>query len=176
MSNSPSDPTAAQTFERTYAEATESVRREVLRMREKAERFRAEYRAELTDWMALRASIDHRSGGSTARGTADSLRTEYDRVGRELAVFQARLKRLDTAARGVELLAELPRQPRPRRRRAHARRSGDVTRRRRPLRVIAAQEAERQRLAEEVHDGPAQVLTNAIFQVEYLDRVLETRR
>lgn len=42
------------------------------------------------------------------------------------------------------------------------------------MRVIAAQEGERQRLAEDVHDGPAQVLTNAIFQVEYLDRVLES--
>ncbi|HYM52110.1 MAG TPA: sensor histidine kinase, partial [Candidatus Dormibacteraeota bacterium] len=30
----------------------------------------------------------------------------------------------------------------------------------------------RQRLAEEVHDGPAQVLTSAIFQVEFLDRVI----
>jgi two-component system sensor histidine kinase DegS len=41
------------------------------------------------------------------------------------------------------------------------------------LRIIQAQEAERQRLAEVVHDGPAQVLTNAIFQVEYLDRVID---
>jgi two-component system sensor histidine kinase DegS len=41
------------------------------------------------------------------------------------------------------------------------------------LKIIQAQEGERQHLAEEVHDGPAQVLTNAIFQVEYLDRVLE---
>ncbi len=173
MSTTPSDPTAAQTFERTYAEATESVRREVLRMREKAERFRAEYRAQLTEWMALRASIDHRSGGSTARGTADSLRTEYDRVGRELAVFQARLKRLDTAARGVELLANYLDNPDPA--------AGEPTLAEaetspaaQTLRVIAAQEAERLRLAEEVHDGPAQVLTNAIFQVEYLDRVLES--
>jgi two-component system sensor histidine kinase DegS len=40
------------------------------------------------------------------------------------------------------------------------------------LRIIKAQEAERQRMAEDIHDGPAQVLTNAIFQVEYLDRIL----
>jgi two-component system, NarL family, sensor histidine kinase DegS len=40
------------------------------------------------------------------------------------------------------------------------------------LRIIQAQEAERQRMAEDIHDGPAQVLTNAIFQVEYLDRML----
>jgi two-component system sensor histidine kinase DegS len=39
--------------------------------------------------------------------------------------------------------------------------------------VMQAQEAERARLAQEVHDGPAQALTNAIFQVEYIERVLE---
>jgi two-component system, NarL family, sensor histidine kinase DegS len=41
------------------------------------------------------------------------------------------------------------------------------------LRVVRAQEAERSRLAQEVHDGPAQALTNAIFQVEYIERVLD---
>ena len=40
--------------------------------------------------------------------------------------------------------------------------------------VIEAQEAERSRLAREVHDGPAQALSNAIFQVEYLERIVET--
>ena len=40
------------------------------------------------------------------------------------------------------------------------------------LRIVQAQEGERQRMAEDIHDGPAQVLTNAIFQVEYLDRIL----
>ena len=41
------------------------------------------------------------------------------------------------------------------------------------MRIIEAQDSERQRLAQEVHDGPAQALTNAIFQVEYIDRMLE---
>ncbi len=41
------------------------------------------------------------------------------------------------------------------------------------MRIIEAQESERQRLAQEVHDGPAQALTNAIFQVEYIDRMLD---
>jgi two-component system, NarL family, sensor histidine kinase DegS len=41
------------------------------------------------------------------------------------------------------------------------------------MRIIEAQEAERQRLAQEVHDGPAQALTNAIFQVEYIERLLD---
>jgi two-component system sensor histidine kinase DegS len=40
------------------------------------------------------------------------------------------------------------------------------------MRIVQAQEAERSRLAQEVHDGPAQTLSNAIFQVEYIERVL----
>lgn len=42
------------------------------------------------------------------------------------------------------------------------------------LRIMQAQEAERNRLAQEIHDGPAQALSNAIFQVEFIERVIET--
>jgi two-component system sensor histidine kinase DegS len=41
------------------------------------------------------------------------------------------------------------------------------------MRIVEAQEAERVRLAQEVHDGPAQALANAIFQVEHIERVLD---
>lgn len=41
------------------------------------------------------------------------------------------------------------------------------------MRIIEAQEAERSRLAQEVHDGPAQALSNAIFQVEYIESVVD---
>jgi two-component system sensor histidine kinase DegS len=41
------------------------------------------------------------------------------------------------------------------------------------MRIVEAQEAERSRLAQEVHDGPAQAITNAIFQVEYVERLLD---
>lgn len=41
-------------------------------------------------------------------------------------------------------------------------------------RIVRAQEAERSRLAQEIHDGPAQALSNAIFQVEYIERVVDT--
>src|SRR5204863_4971774 len=40
-------------------------------------------------------------------------------------------------------------------------------------RVVDALEAERARLAQEIHDGPAQALTNAIFQVDYIERVID---
>jgi len=38
--------------------------------------------------------------------------------------------------------------------------------------LLAAHEQERSRLAEELHDGPAQALANAIFQTEIVDRAL----
>jgi two-component system sensor histidine kinase DegS len=41
------------------------------------------------------------------------------------------------------------------------------------MRIIEAQEAERSRLAREIHDGPAQALSNAIFQVDYIEKVLD---
>ena len=40
-------------------------------------------------------------------------------------------------------------------------------------RVLGSLEAERERLYRDVHDGPAQVLANAIFEVEYLERITE---
>jgi two-component system sensor histidine kinase DegS len=40
------------------------------------------------------------------------------------------------------------------------------------LALLDAQEQERSRLAEELHDGPAQALANAIFQTEILERAI----
>ena len=39
--------------------------------------------------------------------------------------------------------------------------------------ALEAQEEERRRLAREIHDGPAQVLANATFQLEYCQRLLD---
>jgi two-component system sensor histidine kinase DegS len=44
------------------------------------------------------------------------------------------------------------------------------------MRILEAQEGERARLAAELHDGPAQALANAVFQVEIVDRSLVTDR
>ena len=41
------------------------------------------------------------------------------------------------------------------------------------MRMVQAQEAERSRLARELHDGPTQVLANAVFRVEIIERLLE---
>lgn len=42
------------------------------------------------------------------------------------------------------------------------------------VRIIEAQERERQRLSRQMHDGPAQSLTNLILQAEICERLLET--
>lgn len=39
--------------------------------------------------------------------------------------------------------------------------------------IVEARETERSRLAQEVHDGPAQALANAIFAVEYIGKLLD---
>lgn len=40
-------------------------------------------------------------------------------------------------------------------------------------RVLESLEAERERLYRDVHDGPAQVLANAVFEIEYIERIAE---
>jgi two-component system sensor histidine kinase DegS len=41
--------------------------------------------------------------------------------------------------------------------------------------LIQGQEAERSRLAREIHDGPAQALTNTLLRLQFLEGVLQTR-
>ena len=168
----PSDPargSAKERFDRIGAEATESLRGDSRRMHELAEQFREQYRRDLEEWMQLRARLDRRGGSLRPVGT-DALRAEYEARGRELAALQARLKRLDVVARQLDVLwsyldspENVGEEPGP---------LADDSPATMSLRVVQAQEGERQRMAEDIHDGPAQVLTNAIFQVEYLDRIL----
>ena len=163
----------ADSFDQLQGQATESVRRNALRVRQVAERYREQYRSRLEDWVQLRARVDHRlAAAQGAAPSPESLRAQQDSLARELAAIQARMKRLDVAVRQLELIstylgtddqhADEPTLT-----------DADLSPASISLRIIQAQEGERQRLAEEVHDGPAQVLTNAIFQVEYLDRVLD---
>jgi two-component system sensor histidine kinase DegS len=170
MANEPATGAIPEHFDRIGAQATESLRGDARRMHDLAEEFRARYRTDLEDWMQLRARLDRRGGALRPVGT-DALRAEYEQRGRELAALQARLKRLDVVARQLDLLwgylespDEMVDEPAPM--------AADDSPAAMGLRVVQAQEDERQRMAEDIHDGPAQVLTNAIFQVEYLDRML----
>ncbi len=169
MANNPARNSANQEFDRIGAEATESLLGDSRRLHTLAERFREQYRSDLEQWMQLRARLDRRGNDLRPVGT-DALRAEYEARGRDLAALQARLKRLEVVARQLDILLgylESPEaagtEPGP---------MADDSPATMSLRIVQAQEAERQRMAEDIHDGPAQVLTNAIFQVEYLDRIL----
>jgi two-component system sensor histidine kinase DegS len=168
--NQPAHNSAEGSFDRIATQATESIRRDARRVHELAERFREQYRRRLEEWMQLRARLDRRGDNLRPVGT-DALRTEVDQLGRELSGLQAKLKHLDVAARQLDVLAGYLSSADP-----HAEEPRPVDLDETPaamsLRIVQAQEGERQRLAEDIHDGPAQVLTNAIFQVEYLSRVL----
>lgn len=160
-------------FERIHAQAADTVRRDARRVRDLADRFRGEYRERLEDWMRLRARDDSRLPvNRTSVAATERLRAHHEEVGRQLGVLQGRLKRLDIAARQLELVATYLASPDTQVAEPSLTDADDLHATG-PLRIIQAQEAERQRLAEEIHDGPAQVLTNAIFQVEYLDRVID---
>jgi len=169
MPNDPARGSASERFDRIGAEATESLRGDSRRVHALAEQFREQYRGDLEEWMQLRARLDRRGGSLKPVGT-DALRAEYEARGRDLAALQSRLKRLDVVARQLDILwgyLDSPEavgdEPGP---------MADDSPATMGLRIVQAQEGERQRMAEDIHDGPAQVLTNAIFQVEYLDRIL----
>jgi len=98
------------------------------------------------------------------------LRLEVEELGRELGTQQTELAKLDIALRNLEstwLFLE----------RGDSSLVNDASNgvpTELQMRIVEAQESERSRLAQEVHDGPAQVLSNAIFQVEYIERVIDT--
>jgi len=100
-----------------------------------------------------------------------SLRTAVEAMTTEVGSFQTELGRLDLAHQTLERTwlflsrgdGSLVTEP------DVSAEDADVQ-----MRIVEAQEAERLRLAQEIHDGPAQALSNAIFQVEYIERVVET--
>jgi len=180
------------------AEASEAVGYSANTLRAVSQRYRTAFAEELARWQELRDELDaieRRQADGTARPvetftdvaeSAESaetgaendhrrdLRHEVEMLGRELGTQQTELARLEIGLRNLEstwlflerddssLVGE----------------SGDGLPDGLPndlqMRIIEAQESERSRLAQEVHDGPAQVLSNAIFQVEYIERVIDT--
>ncbi len=163
------------------------------------ERYRAAYNEELTRWQAMSDELDAlerrapdsrprlisaqdaeapgttqavtREPGAADPGAEDfrvkTLRSDVGSLGHELGSHQTELAKLEIAVRNLESTwvflkrgdaslvgaANLPTEIQ--------------------MRIVEAQESERSRLAQEIHDGPAQVLSNAIFQVEYIERVID---
>jgi two-component system, NarL family, sensor histidine kinase DegS len=181
-------------FDGLHADAQAALGYTANTLRAVKEQYREALAEELARWQALRDQVDRLDGqpkaGSPGQppdpdaaaaaaeaGAEDArvraLRIETETVGRELGSHQAELGRLEIALRNLEstwLFLE----------RGDATLVGgsgdagiegpDAPELR--MRIVEAQEAERSRLAQEVHDGPAQALSNAIFQVEYIERVL----
>jgi two-component system sensor histidine kinase DegS len=177
------------------AEASEAVGYSANTLRTVGQRYRTAYAEEFARWQELRDELDEIERGrpesrghrpdyedrgpdeaaiSEAEAGAENdrikeLRSDVDGVGRELGRQQTELAKLEIALRNLEttwlflergdssLIGDSDHLPR------------DVQ-----MRIVEAQESERSRLAQEVHDGPAQTLSNAIFQVEYIERVIDT--
>ena len=144
-------------------EAQAAVSKGANALRDVRERYRAAYLEKVEQWEALRNRTD--DDRNSIQASADAAM-----AGREVGVERSVLGRIDLAARSLEnawmFLARedtsLITDP-----------SGPPSAADAQMRIIEAQEQERTRLAREVHDGPAQALSNAIFQVEVVQRLLD---
>lgn len=179
-------------FDGLHAEASAAVGYSANTLRGIRERYREAYAEALVRWQALRDQLDAidraprdsrkpparasaaDQAATAAEAGADdalerSLRAEVDQLGQQLGGYQGELAKLELAQhtlertwlfmeRGDVTLVNEAGGPTT---------SGDIQ-----MRIVEAREAERSRLAQEIHDGPAQVLSNSIFQVEYIERVL----
>jgi two-component system sensor histidine kinase DegS len=140
-------------------------------LRDIRERYRAAYLERVERWEGLRAIAGSNSEQSThSRARRSQAASDEAMVGREVGQERSTLGRIDLAVKSLEnawlFLARedstLVNDP-----------SGPPSAADAQMRIVEAQEAERTRLAREVHDGPAQALSNAIFQVEVVQRLLD---
>jgi signal transduction histidine kinase len=133
-------------------------------LRDVRERYRTAYLEKVGRWETLRSQAAIGDHDGAQMGTEEAM------TGREVGVERSVLGRIDLAARSLEnawlFLARedssLVSDP-----------SGPPSAADAQMRIVEAQEQERTRLAREVHDGPAQALSNAIFQVEVVQRLLD---
>jgi two-component system sensor histidine kinase DegS len=184
------EPTVAR-FDELHAEATEAVGYAANTLRSVRDRYRTSYLDDLARWQALADELgtmesadvgaeppngaDSGAASAAEAGAADArlriMRGDATQSQADLGRHEAELSRLELAIRNLEstwLFVE----------------RADTTLITEPslptastelqMRILEAQEAERARLAQEVHDGPAQALSNAIFQVEFIERVFES--
>jgi two-component system, NarL family, sensor histidine kinase DegS len=173
-------------FDELYAEAKSTLGYGANSLRSVSERYREAYFDTLARWHRLRDLLDvaqrapatnSEDGGPASAAEAGAedarqktMRSDVERLTGDLGKHQQELSKLELSVRSMEnawlflergdasLVAEV----------ANAGLPTDLQ-----MRIVQAQEAERSRLAQEVHDGPAQALSNAIFQVEYIERVLD---
>lgn len=126
-------------------EAVQTIAGAAARLHELAALLRAGYENAITD-------ASHNPAAATGRA--------------ELASGRQLLGRLDLAERAVRDAAALIEAG------ARAISAGNPETAAHRIALLAAQEEERARLANELHDGPAQALANLIFQTEVIDRAV----
>jgi two-component system sensor histidine kinase DegS len=183
---------AGSRFDELHAEGVDAIGYAANSVRSIRDRYRSAYLEEMGRWQAIHDDLAmlERTGsgrGSSPTGSSDDLaasaaeagaadlrlrfiRGEAEEARADTAAHDRELSRLELAIRNLESLwlflergddslvmdTSLPTVPTELQ-----------------MRIVEAQESERSRLAQEVHDGPAQALSNAIFQVEYIDRIFE---
>lgn len=184
-------PTGDSRFDGLRAEAAAAVAYSANSLRALRERYREVYAEALGRWQGLRDQLDavdraprppadapdaspaERAARAAEAGADDafvrSLRTDVEDLTDALGARQTELAKLELAQhtlertwlfleRGDATLVADEDGPAT---------TGDIA-----MRIVEAQEAERSRLAQEIHDGPAQTVSNAIFQVEYIERIV----
>jgi two-component system, NarL family, sensor histidine kinase DegS len=159
-------------FQALYAQAKQALSHSANQLRALAATAREESSESVAEWHRLREELDALSGGN---GPADELRrAELERAvaitAAEMARQRSELDRLEVTVTTLEtswLFLEHGEDGPP------DRANQVLARPAMQMRILEAQESERARLAQEIHDGPAQVLSNAIFQIEYIERVLD---
>jgi two-component system, NarL family, sensor histidine kinase DegS len=181
-------------FDGLHAEAKAAVGYSANTLRSVRERYREAYSESLGEWQSLRDELDAEDRGPNDLARARTTTAPVDRAADAAEAgaddFRRRALRSDVEALTIDLghrqaeLAKLELAERSLERTWLFLERGDatlITEVGRPasendaqMRIVEAQEAERSRLAQEVHDGPAQALSNTIFQVEYIERIIES--
>ena len=149
-------------------EAQAAVSTSANSLRDVRERYRTAYNGQVERWEKLRTKLTRAEKNNG--NVTEAVRRDEALAGRDVGIQRATLARIELAIKSLEgawlflahedaSLVTDPSEPAS---------AADVQ-----MRVIEAQEAERSRLAREVHDGPAQALANGIFQVEVVERLLD---
>jgi signal transduction histidine kinase len=176
-------------FDGLHAEAKAALGSAANALRATRDGYREAYADELAEWHVLRDELerlrrghrdtptDRADGAAPAEVGAEdarrrTLQRDEESLASDLGVHQRELARLELATRSLEhtwLFLERGDQSI----RDDGGGAGGSLPTDLAMRIVEAQEAERSRLAQEIHDGPAQALSNAIFQAEYIERVLD---
>ena len=160
-------------FQALYAEAKQVLGHSANQLRALAANSRDLSSEAVAEWHRLREQLDTLAKGKSPED--DLKRADLERAvaitAAEIARQKSELDRLEVTVRTLEsawLFLEHGEDGTP------ENANDALLRPAMEMRILEAQESERARLAQEIHDGPAQVLSNAIFQIEYIDRVMQT--